>query len=168
MRTAELLADGFGRVHTGVHAVLDGLGDAALTARLDGEANTIAWLCWHLTRVQDDHVAEVAGVEQRWTAGGFADRFSLALEPGDTGYGHTPAQVAAVVASGADLLGYHDAVFEVTDGYVRRLTDGDLDRIVDERWDPPVSLGVRLVSVIDDDLEHVGQAALVRGLLERR
>jgi hypothetical protein len=44
------------------------------------------------------------------------------------------------------------------------VTPADLDRVVDKRWDPPVTLGVRLVSVVDDDAQHVGQAAYVRGL----
>ena len=52
--------------------------------------------------------------------------------------------------------------------YAQRLTDADLGRIVDERWDPPVTLGVRLISVISDGLQHAGQAAYVRGLAERR
>ena len=72
------------------------------------------------------------------------------------------------VASGDLLLGYHDAVHEQTIRYVERLTDADLSRIVDESWDPPVSLDVRLVSVISDDLQHAGQAAFVRGVAERR
>ncbi len=48
------------------------------------------------------------------------------------------------------------------------LQPADLDVVVDERWDPPVTLGVRLVSVVNEVNQHVGQAAYVRGLLERR
>ena len=44
----------------------------------------------------------------------------------------------------------------------------DLDRIVDKSWDPPVSLGVRLVNVTAEDLQHAGQAAYIRGMLSRR
>jgi hypothetical protein len=44
----------------------------------------------------------------------------------------------------------------------------DLARTVDDRWDPPVTLGVRLVSIADDSLQHVGQAAYLRGLLSAR
>ncbi|GAA5020768.1 hypothetical protein GCM10025734_75280 [Kitasatospora paranensis] len=124
---------------------------------------------WHLTRIQDDHVADVAGAEQLWTADGWADRFALPLPPGDTGYGHGPDEVAAVRVGSADLLtGYHDAVHARTAAYVRTLRDTDLGRVVDERWDPPVTLGVRLVSVVSDDLQHAGQAAFVRGALLRR
>ncbi|MGH9050425.1 MAG: mycothiol transferase [Acidimicrobiia bacterium] len=168
MTSAELLVDAFGRVRHAVHAAVRGLTPDQLSARLDGDANSIAWLIWHLTRIQDDHVADVARREQVWTAGGWESRFALPFGPSETGYGHRTHDVAAVRADGRDLLGYHDEVQEQTTRYVERLTDADLDRIVDESWDPPVTLGVRLVSVVGDDLEHAGQAALVRGILLRR
>jgi uncharacterized damage-inducible protein DinB len=168
MTSAEVLADAFGRVRDVVHRVLDGLRREQLAARLDGEANSIAWLVWHLTRIQDDHVAGVAGTEQVWSSGGWVERFDLPLEPADHGYGHTSAQVASVIVDSESLRDYYDAVHEVTLAYIAGLTDSDLDRIVDERWDPPVTLGVRLVSIIHDDVTHTGQAAFIRGILERR
>ena len=165
MTSAELLADAFGRVHEVVHEVVDGCSTEDLVVRLDGEANSIAWLVWHLTRVQDDHVAAVAGVEQAYTTKGWAQRFAFPFDVGDTGYSHGSAQVAAVVTDGETLLGYHDVVFDATLRFVRHVTEGDLDRIVDDNWDPPVTMGARLVSVIADDLQHAGQAAYVRGIL---
>ena len=168
MTSADLLADSFGRIRDIVHHVVDGLKTDDLTVRLDSEANSIAWLIWHLTRIQDDHVAEVAGTEQVWTSSGWAKRFGLPLDVSDTGYGHTPQQVAAVTSASQTLREYHDAVHEMTLQFVRQLTETDLDRLVDKRWDPPVTLGVRLVSVVADDLQHAGQAAYIRGILERR
>ena len=168
MTSTDLLADAFLRIREAVHRVVDGLTPEELTLRLDSEANSIAWLLWHLTRIQDDHVADVAGTDQLWTSSGWAERFGLPLDFSDTGYGHGPHQVAAVISDAETLGGYHDAVSAVTLQFVRKVTDADLDRIVDEQWDPPVTLGVRLVSVIADDLQHAGQAAYVRGMLERR
>lgn len=166
---AELLLDAFGRIHQVVHQVVDDLNPNQLSLRFNGEANSIAWLVWHLTRIQDDHVADVAGIEQVWTSGGWANRFALPFDRWDTGYGHSSDEVAAVrVESGKLLTGYHDAVYEQTLRYVEGLTAADLDRIVDESWDPPVSLAVRLVSVVTDDLQHAGQAAFIRGIVERR
>jgi hypothetical protein len=159
--TDELLADAFGRVRSVVHEVVDGLTEDQLAHRVTPDANSIAWLVWHLTRVQDDHLADAAGESQVWP--GWAKRFGLPFDVADTGYGHDPAEVGAVRVPGELLLGYHDATHDRTVAYVA--TDPDLDRVVDERWDPPVSLGVRLVSVIADDLQHAGQAAFVRGLL---
>jgi uncharacterized damage-inducible protein DinB len=168
MTSADLLADSFGRIRDTVHGVVGGLTPEELTFRLDSEANSIAWLVWHLTRIQDDHIAGVAGTDQVWMSSGWAQRFGLPLDVSDTGYSHSPQQVAAVTSDAETLLGYHDAVHETTLRFVEEVTDGDLDRIVDERWDPPVTLGVRLVSVITDDLQHAGQAAYVRGIIERQ
>jgi DinB superfamily len=163
------LVDAFGRVRGIVEGVVDGLTPAELAYRPDADANSIAWLVWHLTRIQDDHVADAAGTEQVWTARRWRERLALPFPADATGYGHTRDEVAAVrVESGALLTGYHAAVHEQTIGFLGGITTTDLDRIVDEGWDPPVSLGVRLVSVIADDLEHAGQAAYVRGLVERR
>ena len=167
--SAELLVDAFGRVREVVHRVVDGLTPEQLAFRVDPGANSIAWLVWHLTRIQDDHVADAAQAEQVWTSHGWVERFGLPLDPLATGYGHRAADVAAVrVASGELLVGYHDAVHQQTTSYVQGLGDADLARIVDRSWDPPVSLGVRLVSVIADDLQHAGQAAFVRGVVQRR
>lgn len=169
MTSADVLMDGFDRVRETVHEAVDGLKPDDLTFRVDEGANSIAWLVWHLTRVQDDHVAHVAGLEQVWTARDWVGRFDLPLDRMDTGYGHGAPDVDAVrVASGELLVGYHDEVYQQTVDYVRNLTDADLPRIVDTRWNPPVTLGVRLMSVISDDLQHAGQAAFVRGILLRR
>ena len=169
METRDVLSDAFERVRGIAHRTVEGLDADLLVFRPDDEANSIAWLVWHLTRIQDDHVADAAATEQIWTSQGWYERFGLPFDPSATGYGHSSDDVAAVqVSSGDLLLGYYDAVHEHTLAYVRTLVPDDLDRIVDESWDPPVSLGVRLVSVISDNLQHAGQAAYVRGLAERR
>jgi uncharacterized damage-inducible protein DinB len=165
MTSAELLTDAFGRVQGTVHEAVEGLSAAQLAARLDEDANSIAWLCWHLTRVQDDHLADAFGVEQVWP--GFIERFGLPFGPGATGYGQSSAQVGLVQVSGDLLLGYQDAVYALAVELVSGLTDADLPRVVDEGWDPPVTLGVRLISVISDCLQHAGQAVFIRGILLR-
>lgn len=169
MTSAQLLTDAFGRIREEVHHVVDSLKPDELAYRVDAGANSVAWLVWHLSRVQDDHVAEVANLPQVWIEHGWAERFGLPLNETDTGYGHNSAEVAKVrVDSGELLTGYYDAVYQLTVDYVSTLTDDDLPMIVDRSWDPPVTLGVRLVSVISDGLQHVGQAAFVRGILLRR
>jgi uncharacterized damage-inducible protein DinB len=168
MTSAEVLADAFGRIRDAVHSAVEGLSSEDLAFRIDGDANSISWLVWHLTRVQDDHVAHVAGVEQSWISSGWADKFGLPLELSDIGYGHSSEHVGVVRCSATQLLGYFDAVIEETLAFVLTLKDEDLDRVVDTRWNPPVTLGVRLVSVVEDDFQHMGQAAYVRGVLGRR
>ncbi|WP_406274800.1 DinB family protein [Nocardia sp. NBC_00881] len=167
MTSADVLTDAFERIREVVHEAVDGLGEDELAHRIDKGANSIAWLIWHLTRVQDDHVSEVADVEQVWTARRWYDRFGLSIDARATGYGDRSVDVAVIRAPAELLVGYYDAVHEQTLRFVRKLGDSDLERIVDIRWDPPVTLGVRLVSVISDDLQHAGQAAFVRGVIER-
>jgi uncharacterized damage-inducible protein DinB len=166
MTSADLLTDAFGRIREEVHLAADGLSREQLAYRVDAEANSIAWLIWHLTRIQDDHVAGVAHREQVWTSQGWADRFGLPFDTAATGYGFNSDDVAQVRGFSADLLlEYADAVHTRTTEFLREVTDDDLDRVVDTHWDPPVTLGVRLVSVLSDDLQHAGQAAYARGLL---
>lgn len=165
MDGVEVLQDGFGRVGDLVHGVLAGAGERELTTRLGPEANTIAWLVWHLARVEDAQVADVAGTEQVWTAQGFAERFGLPFDADATGYGQSPDEVAQVRADAALLGAYLDATRAATDAYLARLQDEDLARVVDEGWDPPVTVGVRLVSVLGDVLEHAGQAAFIKGVV---
>jgi hypothetical protein len=165
----DVLVDAFERIRDVVAEAVDGLTPAQLIYRIDPDANSIAWLVWHLTRIQDDHVAGAAGVEQIWAARSWRDRFDLPFDTPATGYGHTSADVGAVKPSSPELLiAYHDAVHDQTVDYVKGLEVADLDRVVDTRWDPPVTLGVRLISVISDDLQHAGQAAFIRGVIERR
>src|SRR5690242_6100676 len=133
MTPSELLKDAFTRVVESAERVVDGLTDDQLASRPAPDANTIAWLVWHLARVQDDHVADVAGTEQVWTAQGYADRFGLPFDKAATGYGQTSAEVAQVRVSGDLLASYARAVHEQTLAFLESLADADLDRIVDER-----------------------------------
>jgi uncharacterized damage-inducible protein DinB len=165
MSSGELLTDAFGRIRGIVHQVVDGLDADQLAHRVAKDANSIAWLVWHLTRIQDDHIAGVAGADQAWTSGGWHERFGLPFDASDTGYGHSSADVGKVLVEADLLVGYHDDTHDRTVEYLAGLTDADLPRIVDRAWDPPVTLGVRLVSVVSDGLQHAGQAAFVLGLL---
>jgi hypothetical protein len=168
MTSSDLLMDAFERIRDAVHPAVNGLTLEDLAFRLDAESNSIAWLVWHLTRIQDDHVADLDGREQAWRENGWVDRFGLPLDTADTGYGHGPDESGKVVAESPLLLGYFEDVHEKTLRYVRALEESDLNRVVDASWDPPVTVGIRLVSVIADDLQHVGQAAYLRGILQRR
>jgi hypothetical protein len=164
MVTNELVIDAFERVKEVVHETVEGLAVEGLMFRPTESANSIAWLIWHLTRTQDDHIADAARKEQVWSDGWY-EQFGLPFEKSATGFGHTPSEVGTVQADAKLLLGYYDAVHAVTIAYVGSLQAEDYEKAVDERWDPPVTLTVRLVSVLSDELQHAGQAAYIRGLL---
>jgi uncharacterized damage-inducible protein DinB len=165
MNSIDVLVDAFERIRDSVHPAANGLTLEELTYRPGGESNSIAWLVWHLTRIQDDHIAGVDDGRQLWISDGWAERFGLPLPLTDTGYGHDSDAVSLVKAPAKLLLDYYEAVHQRTLRFVASLEEADLDRVVDEGWDPPVTLQVRLISVIADDLQHVGQAAYVRGIL---
>ncbi|OBB68156.1 mycothiol transferase [Mycobacterium sp. 852014-50255_SCH5639931] len=160
----ELLRDAFTRLIEHVDEIADGLTDAVAEYRVTPDANSIAWLIWHSARVQDIQLADVAGVEQVWLRDGWVDRFGLDLPRNDTGYGHKPEQVAKVKAPADLLAGYYHAVHKLTLEYVAGVTAAELERVVDTNWDPPVTASARLVSIIDDCAQHLGQAAYVRGI----
>jgi hypothetical protein len=166
MQLNSLLLEAFRRVKGIVHTSAKGLQKEQLMYRPGDQANSIAWLLWHVARIQDDHIADLAAQEQVWTADGWYSKFNLPFDVTDTGYGHTVEQVAAVQANAELLLGYYDAVHLATEKYIEHLTQNDYERIIDTSYDPPVTLATRLVSILSDDLQHAGQAAYVRGLLK--
>ena len=166
MDVASVFLELYGRIPPLARQAVDGLEAGPLTNAPAPGANTIAWLVWHLTRVMDHHMAELLELDQLWVEGDWAAGFGLEPDPHDTGYGHSPDEAASVRPERPEVLtDYLDAVDARTRGMLRDLTEEDLDRIVDRRWDPPVTLGVRLVSIADDALQHAGQAAYARGLL---
>ncbi|GAA4729239.1 DUF664 domain-containing protein [Isoptericola chiayiensis] len=166
MHGIAVLQDLYGRISPTVHRAVDGLPASALTERLDPAANTIAWLTWHIGRDQDVQVAAAVGRDQVYSRG-WAERFDLPFGLQDTGYGHTPDDVATVRAPAELLLGYVDEVAAESLDVLAGLADADLDEVVDDAWDPPVTRGARLVSVANDSLEHAAQIAYLRGVLER-
>lgn len=168
MEPRELLSNAFDRLDADVRRVADGTDATMLAHRPDPKANSIAWLLWHTARTQDDHLADLAGREQLWTAEGWVERFGFDLPVEDTGFGHEASQVAAVRPEGPEPLAeYHAAVTARTRAYLDDLEADDLDRVIDEAYDPPVTVGVRLVSVVHDSMQHLGQAAYLRGMIER-
>jgi uncharacterized damage-inducible protein DinB len=162
----QLLTEMFDRVGKHVRSAVDGLSPEQLVTCPTADTNSIGWLVWHLTRVQDHHIAELLEVDQLWVEGDRASHFGLEPDPDNTGYGHRTDEVRSVrPVSAQALVDYYDAVAARTSQLLSTVTASGLDRVVDDRWDPPVTLGVRLVSVADDDVQHAGQAAYVRGLL---
>ena len=165
MDVSGYLVELYGRLPDLVRHAVDGLDEEDLATPVQPGANTIAWLVWHLTRVQDHHVAELLDVPQRYLDDGWYERFGRGPDPQDHGYGHSEADVLSVRGTAADLVAYYDAVHDRTIGFLAGLQPTDLDTVVDESWDPPVTMGVRLASLVSDCLQHAGQAAYASGLL---
>lgn len=166
--TADLLLDLLGRVRDTARTVLDDTPEDRLGTPPAPGTNTIAWLVWHLSRGLDAQVAGALGRDAVWETGGWRERFALPLPAGAHGYGMSYDEVLSVQASTEQLRGYLDAACDAAAEAMRGVTDKDLDRVVDEHWDPPVTLAVRLVSILNDATQHAGQAAYASGILSRR
>lgn len=165
----DLLVDGFGRIRDGVPEVVDGLAAEELLWRPDPDANHIAWLVWHLSRQQDEQMAHLGGNPSAWRSGEWSGRFGLPYPPDAHGYGMTSEEVGAFALDDPQvLIDYHTAVHELTLGVVGGLGADDFKRVIDRSWDPPVTVSVRIVSVLDDSAKHLGQAEYVRGMVRRR
>ncbi|HSU73291.1 MAG TPA: DinB family protein [Terrabacter sp.] len=165
----DLMLDAFGRIRDGVPQVVDGLSVDELLWRPDADANHIAWLAWHLARQQDDQVAHLASEESAWLADGWVDRFGLPYPPDAHGWSMSSGDVGRFTVADPGLFGeYHADVHDRTAALVERLDADEYARVIDANWDPPVTVGMRLVSVLDDAAKHLGQAEYVRGLVERR
>ena len=168
MEWQELITDGYGRVLEELEVALTGMTQADLDQQPHPDCNSMGWLAWHLTRVQDDHIADLMGEEQLWLKDGWYARFNRAPDAKDIGWGHSSEQVSAFRSPDVEtLLAYHRAVLEQTKRYIATLSLADLDRELNEPWFQPLpTVGVRLVSIMSDDLQHAGQVAYLRGLLK--
>ncbi len=169
MFVGEFAADALDRMSERLISALEGLTVEQQCYRPDPDANSIAWLAWHVARVQDHHMAHMEGRNQIWADEGWNEKFGMSPDLEDHGYGHTSEQVAAVVPATDTLLAeYQAAVARKTETYLRGLSEAALDEVIDRAWDPPVTRGVRLTSVVNEVAQHVGQVSYVRGLMERR
>ena len=166
MEWHDLMVDAYGRIIEIMERVLDGLSEEDLNWQPRPDSNSIGWLAWHLTRVQDDHIASLMGEEQLWVKDGWHARFDRPADVKDIGFGHTPEDLAAFKSPGADtLLGYHRAVLARSQAFFPTLSQGDLDKELNEPWFQPLpTVGVRIISLLGDNLEHAGQMGYVRGL----
>lgn len=167
MTPVELLANGFGRIPALVDRATAGLDARQLSASPSEGANSIAWLAWHTARGQDAWVGDLDGSAQLWTADGWRSRFALPLPPEENGFGMSYEDTGLVVAARDLLSEYLRAVTEHTLAYLSVLTEADLDVVVDDARDPVVTRGMQLMSILDDGLQHAGQAGYARGILDR-
>lgn len=161
----EILLDAAGRPVEAAHALRGRLDATVLNAHPGGHDNSIAWLLWHAGRELDVQLADLSGADQVWIGGGFRDRFDLGELGDQVGFGFTGDQARALVVSDPDLLlEYLDATTDAVRTYIGTLDEQALGVVIDDAWDPPVTRGARLVSIIDDAVQHVGQAAYAAGM----
>lgn len=165
----ELIVDGYDRLPDMMKDVLAGVGAADLDWQPGRDSNTLGWTAWHLTRVQDSQIADLAGGEQLWIGEGWHRKFDRPADSEDTGYGDTAARVRAFRSpSGKVQLEYLRATVARTQAYLAALDPADLDRELDEPYRPRPTVAVRILSILVDCHQHAGEASYIRGLLRAR
>ena len=166
MEAKDIVIDALGRIRSILHRTLAGLSLDEIHRQPRPDANSIAWLTWHLTRVQDNGISGLFDQEQAWLSQGWHAQFAMAPDPDNEGQGHTPEQVAAFRAPAIQtLLDYHDSVCTRSQNFVTGLAPADFNRELNEpQYQPPPTVGVRLVSILSDNLQHAGQVAYLRGV----
>lgn len=166
MDALDVLSESATRPLQAAQALRDHLTPQVLNAHVAGHPNTVAWLLWHTGREIDVQIADLIGGEQLWTRGAYPERFNLGPVGDSLGYGHSSDEAAQIkIDDSAALLEYLEGATEMLVHYINTLSEDELDHVIDHDWDPPVTRGVRLVSIIDDAAQHVGQAAYAVGAL---
>jgi hypothetical protein len=168
MDSLDLLRDLASRPRHAADALRGRLDAETLAAHPGDHPNSVAWLLWHTGREIDAQLAGLTGEEEVWRRRGVAARLGLGAEGAAVGYGHSAEQARAIrVEDGEALLDYVGATLDALEGHLDALTAEDLAEVVDEAWDPPVTRGARLVSILDDAIQHLAQAAYVLGMPRR-
>jgi len=169
MRATTLLHNAAARPAEAAERLRASLSPRVLNEHVGGHDNSAAWLLWHTGRELDVQTADLAGTAEVWSADGYAERTGIGAAGDGIGLGHSPEEARAIRSDhGEALVDYIADATEALLEYISGLSEADLDQIIDESWDPPVTRGVRLVSMIDDAAQHVGQAAYVVGALAER
>ncbi|MDA0595568.1 MAG: DUF664 domain-containing protein [Chloroflexi bacterium] len=166
MESNDLLVEACSHINRIVHQATDDLTQEQLAYRPEPGSNSISWLVWHLTRIQDSHLKNVVQLEEAWLTEEWSERFGMADSTG-IGFGEGPDEVAAIRPPRAVLLGYHDRVAGRVLDYLPTADADELDRVVDTKYDPHVKAEIRLMSVVQDNTQHAGQARYIRGMIER-
>ncbi len=170
MKWQDLIIDGYGRVLEALVPALKGLSQGELDRQPKADCNSIGWIAWHLTRGQDAQIADLMGEEQIWVKDKWYLKFNRPVDAEDTGYRHTTAQVAAFKSPAPRVLvDYYRGTLEQSKRYISALSLAELDRQLDEPWFKPIpTVGVRVVSIMADGLQHSGEIEYLRGLIKSR
>ncbi|MFC7455996.1 DinB family protein [Brachybacterium sp. GCM10030267] len=168
MNGIDILRDAASRPLDAAEALRDKLDAETLNAHVGGHPNSVAWLLWHAGREIDAQLADLADHQELWVSEDFAELTGFGEEGSRVGYGDSAEQARAVTAEEpGPLLEYLSAVTEALLAYLDTLDEDALGDVIDDSWDPPVTRGARLVSIVDDAAQHVGQAAYVVGVPEK-
>jgi hypothetical protein len=164
----EMLSGAYGSILKTLEYTLEGLTEEDLNWQPKPDCNSIGWLAWHLTRIQDMTIADFTGDEQLWIKDGWHKKWGRPADPQDFGNGMKPEDLAKFKSPDAKtLLAYHKTVLEKSQEFFPTLKKADLDEVLENTpFKPPPTAGMMLLIILGDGLQHAGQAAYVRGMLQ--
>ena len=164
---AEFYLETVGRADVTLKRAMEGLTDAELRQQVAGpQSNPIGWLVWHLTRTRDSIVANFSGTKTLWETE-WAAKLGMDANPPQ----YKPEDVHTFDPKSVDLLmGFFGAVEKHTADIVGKLNDADLERMVQPmvQGRPPASVAARLGVILNDNIQHIGQVAYLRGMLREQ
>lgn len=122
--------------------LLDGLDKSQFRVIPDGEEHSLAWILWHLSRIEDVTMnLLVAGRDQVFESGGWMEKIKSPIKHTANGTGKDVTQALSDAVDIAALHAYRHAVGRTTREIVQALTKADftrdvapaaLQRVVDE------------------------------------
>ena len=128
--------------------------------------NSIGFVIWHLSRIQDMNTSRQMGKKQAWESEGWAEKFGK--DPTDLkATGFTSEEAAGFDPVSAQLLReYYECVRGYTEKYVSGLTPEVLDTPI-ENPPPgrPYNLGTSIALALGDSIQHFGQIGILMGVI---
>lgn len=168
MNQKQLLIAGFERISGTLERTLNGLSVKDLNYQPKPDSNSMGWLVWHLTRWQDFQASQPLKKEQVWIEKKWYEKYGRPADPADTGMGHKEADLAKYRSpDAATLIGYNKEVLVRLKEYINSLTASDLDKVVEGTpFNPPPTVGMNLIGLWSDGMQHTGQVGYVRGYIQ--
>jgi hypothetical protein len=166
MELHEMLAVGYSGILRTLDYTLKGLTKEDINWQPKPDCNSIGWMVWHPIRFQDMQISEFMGEEQLWIKDGWYKKWGRKADPKESGGGMTPEDLTKFKSPGAaTVLAYAKAVVERSQKYFPTLKKADLDKILKGGPHKPYpTVGMMLMIILSDSLQHAGQAGYVRGL----
>ncbi|MFC1994682.1 DinB family protein [Chloroflexota bacterium] len=164
MDTKELILASLEQSKGYLSKALDGLTQEEAAWSPRAECNSIAFISWHIARVEDFFVNRaLQRKDELYESEGWQEK--LGTPPKEVGYQYTVGQLCAWPVPQLEVLrAYADSVREKTLAFLKHLAPARLSEV--PRPDrSPDSIGVTLGRISTEIALHVGQIAYLRGML---
>ena len=166
MKGAKILSDMLEMSDSLVRRALEGLTDADLIKRPSDQDNTIGWLMWHKTRVEDIAFADASGEEQFWISDKWHEKFGMEPNPGQMGFrGFARTSDEPRVQERKTFSATPTPFGRARLRCWRASRPRTSTRKSPPRWARPSKSGTTSGRVAADNIQHGGQICYLRGFI---